>query len=432
MKRKSTVTFAFVLFLTAGACAATQTTLWNFGSTTGDGASPYTNSLIFDKKGNLYGVTMAGGAYGAGAVFKLSPRTNGSYRETILYSFCSKASCADGYTPYGGLLLDSKGNLYGTTYSGAGCNTYTGICGAVFELSPNGSGGWTETILYGFCEGGGDCTGGVYPLAGLVMDKKGNLYGTTSLGGDYSDASHHSGPSYYGPCVGTGCGAVFELSPSTGGGWTESILYAFTGFGDGKSPYGGLILDPQGNLYGTTALGGATLTGTVFELTPIGDGTWSETVLHSFGGGKDGYSPEYLTLSRTSAGNLYGTTAYGGTNNTGIVWELVYSKTTKTYAEKVLHNFSASGGSPLGGVVLDSTGNVYGTTDTGGAKGLGTVFELSKTTGSWTEAVLHNFTGSNNGANPSGDLLRDSNGNLYGMTYIGGKYNLGTVFRITP
>jgi len=427
MRRKSVSALAMVLFLTAGAWAATETVLWNFGGK-GDGAAPYGNSLIADRKGNLYGVTAGGGSNNGGVVFELSPDGHGGYTETVLYSFCSLSTCSDGYYPYGGLVQDKKGNLYGTTFLGAGCRNYSGFCGAVYELSPNGAGGWNETILYGFCQGGGLCLDGVFPVAGLTLDKQGNLYGTTSQGGTYNDL-----PSYFGPCDDIGCGTVFEMSPAAGGGWTHTVLYRFTGYGDGKGPYGGVVFDSAGNLYGTTSIGGGSAAGSVYELSPNGDGTWSETTLHNFGGGKDGISPEYVTLSRAPAGNLYGTTAYGGANNTGTIWQLSYSKADNSYKEKVLYSFPASGGTPLAGVIRDNAAAVlYGTTDSGGTNGRGTFFQLKRSPKGWGETVLQTFSGSGDGGNPSGALLRDKNGNFFGMTASGGTHKQGVVFEITP
>ena len=213
--------------------------------------------LIFDQKGNLYGATVGGGAGGNGTVYKLTPKADGSWTESILYNFTGGT---DGVVPYASLIFDEKGNLYGTTtLGGAGGN------GTVYRLTPKADGSWTESILYnftGFTDGGN-------PYASLVFDQKGNLYGATAGGGA------------------GGSGTVYKLTPKADGSWTESVLYSFLGGEDGADPIARLIMDPAGNLYGTTIYGGgrgdcsAGECGVVFELMPNADGTWSESVLHS-------------------------------------------------------------------------------------------------------------------------------------------------------
>ncbi len=350
-------------------------------------------SLIFDSKGNLYGVG-GGVANAGGAVFELSPPSSGSgtWTETVLYSFCSLANCADGYAPRS-VIFDSKGNLYGVTQtggytSGTVCHDVDiGGCGVVFELSPpsSGSGPWTETVLYSFT-GSSD---GAEPLVGLILDSQGNLYGATSNGGNESDASICGESS--------GCGVVFELSPPSAGtsSWTETVLYTFGGGSEG-GPGGasGLIFDPSGNLYGTTFYGGNTTycgglgCGVVFELSQpsSGSGPWTETVLYSFTDGNDGGQPASGVIS-DSKGNLYGTTTvYGGLGN-GAAFELSPpSGASGAWTESVLYAFSqgSDGFVPDAGLIFDSTGNLYGTTTDGGNltaacdyAGCGVVFELS-------------------------------------------------------
>jgi hypothetical protein len=249
---------------------------------------------------------VAGGGYCAkfdtcGTVFELSPNGSGGWTEILLYVFQS----SDGiYNPNPGLIFDQAGNLYGTIPQSGGSGCFNGFgCGAVFELSPNGSGGWTETLLYAF-QGGSD---GAYPQPGLILDKNGNLYDTAEQGG---------GTACFG---GAGCGTVFELSPNGSGGWTETALYSFGGGSDGASPEAGLIFDKTGNLYGTTFFGGAPACfsgdgcGTTFELSPNGSGGWTETVLYSFQGSSDGANPE-AGLIFDQTGNMYGTTTQGGGN----------------------------------------------------------------------------------------------------------------------
>lgn len=257
--------------------------------------------------------------------------------ETVLYNFCSDPSCADGVSPTSSLTADGKGNYYGTTNSGGASEA-----GTVFELSPNGNGGWNETVLYSFT-GKKD---GVYPFAGLVQDASGNFYGTTVSGGAKNK------------------GTLFKVTPAG----TETVVHSF-GEGDGKQPYAGLIMDAQGNLYGTTDLGGAFGYGTVFKVTPAG----TETLLYTFTGGTDGGSP-FAGLLLDARGNLYGTTYRGGLYNEGTVFEVSASGT-----EGVLYSFTggADGASPQAGLVMDAQGNLYGTASAGGSSGAGAVFEVT-------------------------------------------------------
>jgi uncharacterized repeat protein (TIGR03803 family) len=349
-----------------------------------DGAQP-SAGLIFDQAGNLYGTTLAGGVYSSGTVFELSPNGGGPWTETILYSFGSSNS--DGAEPQG-LIFDKSGNLYGTTLSGGNheCDhDGSASCGTVFELSPDGSGGWAETIIFSFPNGDG---GGFWPNPGLIFDQSGNLYGTTSQGGAFV-------------CMGSGgCGTVFELSPSGGGGWTETLLYSFGAGNDGISPGAGMTFDQSGNLYGTTlqggpacvGYGGVGLCGTVFKLSPSKSGGWTETILYSFRGGGDGATPASVLIF-DQAGNLYGTTALGGEQNTncgflacGAVFELTPSG-SGGWTETILYRFQggndgSNANGPPSAVIFGRSGNLYGTTSTGGGTGCnhvgcGVVFEIS-------------------------------------------------------
>jgi uncharacterized repeat protein (TIGR03803 family) len=319
--------------------------------------------------------------------------TNGSAQTlTTLYSFTGGS---DGATPFAGLISDPSGNLYGTTQIDGDAGA-----GTVFELV-NSSGNYTVKVLYSFT-GGSD---GGYPFAGgLISDSSGNLYGTTQGGGA------------------AGNGTVFELVNSSGN-YTEKVLYSFTGGSDGGGPLGGLIADSSGNLYGTTAAGN----GTVFELVNS-SGNYTEKVLYSFTGGSDGRQP-FAGLIFDSSGNLYGTTLFGGAAGNGTVFELVNS--SGNYTEKVLYSFTngSDGGQPAAGLIFDSSGNLYGTTGSGGAAGAGTVFELVNSSGNYTERVLYSFGGSD-GANPVAGLIADASGNLYGTTALGGAAGAGTVFEL--
>jgi uncharacterized repeat protein (TIGR03803 family) len=379
--------------------AQVASTLYSFSGA--DGINPSYGSLAMDSSGNLYGTTTFGGANNFGTVFELVSSPAG-YSERVLYSF---AGGTDGVNPFAGLVMDSAGNLYGTTNGGGANNS-----GTVFELvySPTG---YSERVLYTFA-GGND---GAFPYAGLVMDSAGNLYGTTVIGGLNNS------------------GTVFELINSSGV-YSERVLYIFTASsGDGLSPYGGLIMDPSGNLYGTTYQGGANSHGTVFELVNS-SGTYSEKVLYGFGASvADGANP-FSGLVMDPSGNLYGTTSFGGSNNSGTVFELINS--SGTFSEKVLYSFAGSvtdGASPVGGLVLDSSGNLYGTTRSGGPKNYGAVFELINSSGTYTEVPLLIFGTSCGGTGwaPAAGLVMDPSGSLYGTTIQGGGNGFGTVFSLT-
>ncbi len=396
----------------------TEKVLYSFCAQTNcpDGAGPSAD-LIFDAAGNLYGTT-GGGAYGAGAVFELTPTAGGGWTETVLHSF---GNGTDGAYPDGGLVFDAAGNLYGTTSEGGTYSCFGGAgCGTVFELTPTAGGGWAEQVLYSFGSG----TDGTAPDGGLVFDAAGDLYGATSEGGTYSCFDDN------------GCGTVFELTPAAGGSWTEQVLHNFKGGTDGYQPAAGLIFDAAGNLYGTTAGGGIAGGGTAFELTLTEDGSWTEQVLHGFGSGTDGAVP-YAALVFDAAGNLYGTTYHGGTNNScvytgcGTVFELTYSG--GAWWHQVLHNFGSGsdGYWPQANLIVDAAGNLYSTTFQGGTHGEGTVFEVTPESGGrWTEQVLHSFNGAD-GYWPWAGLVFDAAGSLYGTTNRGGAYEAGTVFELT-
>ena len=307
----------------------------------------------------------------------------------------------DGSYPVAAMVADPSGNLYGTTRYG-GANGQ----GTVFELS-NSNGVWNETILYSFA-GGND---GASPAASVVFDTAGNLYGTTRLGGP------------------DGAGTVFKLA-RINGGWQESVLYSFTGGNDGGSPQAALTI--VGNaLVGTTAQGGVSANGTVFGLRQV-NGQWRQEVLHSFAGGSSDGAYPYSTLILDKAGNIYGTTGSGGPNQAGSVFEL--SLSGGTWKEKVLYFFTGNldGGSVNAGVIFDKAGNLYGMTTSGGKYNSGTVFELTSSNGSWNESVLYNFTGGNDGGFPADAPVMDNNGSLFGTTFNGGLDGYGTVFQLSP
>ena len=405
------------------AFAESESLLWSFPFS-------YVNTnysvagLVMDTRGNLYGTTSDGGAQGAGIVFEVSPPSSiaGNWTESVLWSFGSNPT--DGTYPYAGLIIDSRGNLYGTTTGGGGPLDN----GTVFELTPPSTtgGNWTESILWSFGSG----TDGNQPEAGLTMDANGNLYGTTSCGGTHGDNPY---------CSGT----VFQLTPpsGSGGNWTESILWNFNGT-DGLYPTSSVIMDTDGDLFGTTACGGAFGksaycqsgggSGTVFELTPpsTNGGKWTESVLWSFNG-SDGESPQNGIVMDHN-GNLYGTTCGGGPygrcslfgSSGGTVFELTQSG--GSWTESVIWSFGngPDGIYPQAGLIMDASGNLDGTTKNAGAWGGGTAFELTppaSSGGSWNESILWGFGKGEDGNNLTAGLIMDTGGNLYGTTGGGGQ-----------
>ena len=418
---------------------AQEKVIYNFQSVP-DGSSPHAD-LVMDAKGNLYGTTAGGGASTCaeqsggsspcGVVFRLTPPSvkGGSWSETVLYSFLGPSG--DGEFPESPLLLDGNGNLYGTTPNGGNglgggnimCGSFSLIqgCGIVFELSPPTQEGaaWTKKTLYNF-QGLGD---GYVPVGRLAMDAKGNLYGATLFDGT------------------AGFGVAFELSPPTqgSGSWTENVLYNFQGNGDGSYPEGGLLLDRRGNLFGVTNSGGSANLGTVFRLSPTNGHAWTENVLHSFLGGSDGASPS-SGLTVGPIGGLYGTTSHGGTSSNcfqagcGTVYNLAWN--AGVWTEKVLYSFqgNSDGQYPYAGVAFDKQGNLYGTTYQGGSVNvyLGTIFRLTPSGSSWKEQIVHSFHGSPDGASPFAGLVFGTNGRLFGTTSGGGGGSgVGTVFELS-
>ncbi|HEX3396203.1 MAG TPA: choice-of-anchor tandem repeat GloVer-containing protein [Steroidobacteraceae bacterium] len=334
-------------------------------------ASNLSGAVIMDSAGSLYGTSLSGGSGGFGVVFKLSPSPGGGYTESDLYSF--SGSTLDGGEPAGDLLMDSAGNLYGTTSIGGSYQA-----GTVFKLSPSSGGNYAYSILYSFT---GTTVDGGQPNGGLVMDDAGNLYGTTMTsslppGGNVNDS---------------GFGTVFKLTPTGGSSYQEKTLHIFHGL-DGVAPTAGLIMDSSGNLYGTTHLSSSSPTsngaGLVFKLTPDANGVYTESILYSFTGGSEGGGP-LAALVMDSAGNLYGTASYGGggsancNNGCGTIFKLT-AGTSGNYTESTLYSFAGAsgGGGPAARLIMDAAGNLYGTTFSGnginvtGGADAGNVFEI--------------------------------------------------------
>jgi uncharacterized repeat protein (TIGR03803 family) len=403
-----------ILLVSASSAASTLKVLYSFKGGT-DGNYPY-DQLFLDPAGNLYGVTAAGGSTtqcygeGCGTVFELMTR-NGHWTEIELYSFPASSNSSSP-NPTGPLVRDSSGNLYGTTMHGGdpSCD-----CGEVYQLTRS-AGVWTQSTIHNFVGGAND---GQYVQPGLVQDSAGNLYGMTDAGGNIQNGC-------------SGCGTVFELTRNSDGTWTENLIYQFTNGRDGANPYGPMAIDAAGNLYGTTVSAGVYGWGTVFKLTPS-NGTWTETTLFDFtvsDGGNGGNQTSGLALD--AAGNLFAASPYGGVNQVGIVYEL--TPTTGYWNYSTVHTFTGGGdgGYPYAGLSVDKAGNLYGATIYGGTFEYGTVYKLARgKSGRWNETVLHSFTNGSDGSLPYGVIL-DSSGNLYGTASEGGANSHGVVFEITP
>ena len=433
-RRKFHSSYVFVVmawlaaFVLAGSAFASDRVLYAFkGGNDGIGS----NNLIADRNGNLFGTTFnGGGSSGAGTVYELSPpaQLGGAWSETVLYSF-SYANLLNGIGPLAGLVMDTTGNLYGTTWLGGSQGS-----GVAFELSPPAvqGGTWSYTVLFNF---GANLTS---PEAPMVLDKAGNLYGTTVSGGT-------------GGCAG-GCGGVFQLvRPKQGGSWMLNLLYSFSGsFEGGGGTSAGVVFGSDGALYGTTYLGSGGAAGTVFRLAPPQKGAkqWVHTVLYAFLGGVDGSNPQSGVVFDKS-GNLYGITSIGGTGGAncfglpcGTIYQLAPT-TSGSWTHTVIYSFDGinDGGIGTGGqtMVFDASGNLLGTTPMGGnpscssGLGCGTVFELSPPAvqgGSWTEVILDRFSGGSDGLAPGG-LAFGKGHQLYGAAGAGANGD-GLVFSIAP
>lgn len=397
------LTLAFWLFtLSISALGQTESVLYTFGCCA-DGDSPYGN-LVFDGAGNLYGTTNLGGSHEQGAVFELSPLAGGGWKEAVIYSFGSNVTL-DGKNPSSGLVFDSAGNLYGTTTNGG----FYGL-GTVFELSVVAGGFWAERVLYSFA-GGLDVSN---PGSSLVFDGVGNLYGTASVGGVNN------------------MGGVYELSPASEGLWTERVILAGSQTHDGNF-LGPAVFDNRGSMYVAAAHGGEFGAGTVYQLSP-NSGNWKASLVYTFlGGNRDGYMPTGgLTFQAPNL--LFGVTEAGGATDLGIAFQLTLGN-GGTSTETILHTFGATdkdGENPQAPLTIGPGGRLYGTTFEGGRWNAGIAFVLVETAGAWRETVLHTFAFSTDTGSPDGGVVLDSAGNLYGTGHNGGPVGFGGVYEIVP
>jgi hypothetical protein len=377
---------AVVLLAASSALSAThEQVLHSFSGVASGGAT----AMIFDSAGNLYGTANPGLADTGGVVFKLSPISNGQWSYEVLYVF---KNGYDGAYPSGRLVMDSSGNLYGTTGQAGYYN-----CGTAYELTPNSSGLWDFSVLHAFT-----CSDGWGSESGMLFDAAGNLYGGTSGGGLY------------------GSGTAFELTRDSNGKWAFHSIFNFTGNG----PTTDLVMDSEGNLYGAGY-------SAVFELSPQMDGSWAETSSYTFNTA-DGIYP-FGRLTRDIAGNLYLTNTSGGEFHNGTALRLS-PQLDGTWVSTVLHSFNASlpdGRTPASGLALDDVGNLYGSTTSGGGRKAGAIFKLTRDgNGQYTESLLYSFAPGNDGYQPQTGLVLDAKGNVYGATTWGGTSGRGVVFKI--
>jgi uncharacterized repeat protein (TIGR03803 family) len=387
------IVFALAFVLMPSTQAQTYKVLHNFTGGPQDGQSPHAG-VTMDTAGNLYGTTYYGGSTTNGTAYKLTKNGSGFVYSGLIHSFGSET---DGSNPDSKVTIGPDGALYGATNIGVpntGCGNLG--CGIIFKLTG------TESVAYQFT---GQRPDSGYPDSAPIFDPSGNMFG--ALPGDIC------------------CGIVYELTRS-GSGWKENDIYPFKGTSDGSVPKGGVIRDQAGNLYGVTYAGGTHNGGVVYELSPVGSG-WTEKVLYNFDPASAGINP-MGGLLLDQAGNLYGTTTLGGPLGGGTVFMLSHGTWTLT----VIHKFqrTARGPLPAASLSFDAAGNLYGTTLYGGSSDLGTVFKLTR--GSWTYSVLKNFTNGADGGLPQSDVIFDASGHLYGTASKGGTSHLGVVWQITP
>lgn len=375
------------------------------------------HGVTLDAAGNLYGTTQNGGPLDYGVVFKLTRQSDGTWDESVLHFFQGGSG---GRGPVSGVTFDKNGNLYGVTVAGGvPCAGRAAGCGTAYKLTPQPDGTWNHTLIYAFGGIEGDIRG-----TELTFDTEGNLYGFSSVGNANC------------------CGVVFRLKPNDDGSWSEEILYTFKGGRDGNFPVGNLVFDQAGNLYGETAQGGEKDCGTVFKLTPDPGGNWSESVVHSFCASKsDGWAPNG-GLTMDADGNLFGVTVWGGgaamppcplQTGCGTVFQFK-PQPDGSWSYKKIHTFlDTPSADPSGGLAVDAAGNVYGTTSLNGTNDYGTIFMLvHNPDDSFTGKTLHVFKGYPAIA-PSGKLVLDESGTLYGTTLFSKPFpGTGVVFKMIP
>lgn len=390
------------MFLGASAVKASTTeVIYSFA---GEEDGEYCDTdVAVDAQGNLYGTSVLGGEFGGGTVWELSP-VGGGWVHTVLYSFTGGA---DGGEPYKGVTLDSAGNLYGTAVTG-GAGSCEGGCGVTYKLTKSGN-TWTQRVIHSF-SGGADGSG---PGSRIALDKRGNVYGMTPTGGA------------------DGLGTIYQLRPKPNGNFGLRVIHTFTGGADGSSGSAGKLVLRGGHIYGAATSGGTNGSGAVFELTPTSVGEWDLKTLYSFQGVPDGVFP-YGALLFDSAGNIFGTTYYGGTAGLGAIYKLTPTVAGE-WTETVLYSFQSGtdGNSSISNLVSDAAGNLYGTTSEGGL-GSGTIFELSpQPNDNWTESIPHSFQGSPDGAFPYAGMV-GSGAIFYGATVHGGVNGDGAIYKFTP
>lgn len=388
------------LLITAAYAASTTKLIYSFAGGT-DGQYPDTE-LVRDSAGNFYGTSVLGGTGGGGTVFQVTP----SGVHTVLYNFTGGA---DGGEPYKGVTLDSQGNLYGTAVTGGG-GSCDGGCGVVFKLT-NSGGVWTESVIHQFT-GGSDGSG---PGSPVSFDAQGNLYGTTPTGGIH------------------GMGVVYQIR-ATATGWKLRVIHAFTGGADGAGGSAGrLLIDASGNIYGTCTTGGVKGFGTVYEISP-NQSHWNFATLYAFKDNADGGLP-YGSLVFDKFGNLYGTTYYAGAHDLGSIYKLTHA--SGRWTESVLYSFKggSDGANPISSLVSDSTGNLYGTTSAGGDSGCdcGVIFKMHPSaTGEWTESVVYRFPGMPGPGFAYNGMVRGAGGKFFGATPRGGNSGDGAIYEFKP
>jgi uncharacterized repeat protein (TIGR03803 family) len=404
LNKAATLLFVLAVSLTA-ATATTTDVIFSCEEDEGEYAD---TDLETDDAGNIYGTTVLGGDFGGGTVFQLSPTADG-WVHTVLYSFTGGA---DGGEPYKGVTLDRKGNLYGTAVTG-GSGNCEGGCGVAYRLSNTG-GTWTQTVIHAFT-GGNDGSG---PGARVTVDGAGNIYGMTPTGGAY------------------GLGTIYKIHQASPEVWTLNVIHAFTGGTDGATGSAGRMILRGGRLYGAATAGGRHGSGVVFELTSRGLGEWDFKTIYSFKGQPDGSFP-YGALLIDRSGYIYGTTYYGGVNGIGSVYKLSPTAAPRRFGEwkeEVIYSFQqgTDGNSPISNLVFDAASNLYGTTSEGGL-GSGTIFKLSPVgAGKWTETVVHAFEGPPDGGFAYNGMVVDQSGNFYGATVHGGENDDGSVYNFIP